>query len=326
MREKLLLDVRHRQVVFVIPKMLRIFFKYKRPLQGALCRCGVRALLNYFKTLTGTELKPGIIAVIQTFGRRINFHPHLHFLITDGGTDEEGTFHQVTHFDDKAIARFFSQEVFSLLLQQKLINPALVKKMLLWKHSGFSVHSKVRAETKQEIEKIGKYMIRPLLSLERLCFEQKEGLVSYRYGKKHLQEEKMDYLAFIARVTSHIPDKGQVMIRYYGLYANAHRGKKRLSEKDKTGLPMTEEEVRRLPRKGWAEMIQKVYEVDPLICPRCQGQMKIIAFVTDYTVVDRIIHHLALHFMAERPPPLSAHVLFSSFITEMNPEDMIADG
>ena len=31
----------------------------------------------------------------------------------------------------------------------------------------------------------------------------------------------MDYLEFTARVTSHIPDKGQVMVRYYGLYANA---------------------------------------------------------------------------------------------------------
>jgi len=30
------------------------------------------------------------------------------------------------------------------------------------------------------------------------------------------------YLEFVARVTSHIPDKGQVMVRYYGLYANAH--------------------------------------------------------------------------------------------------------
>jgi hypothetical protein len=30
------------------------------------------------------------------------------------------------------------------------------------------------------------------------------------------------YLEFIARVTSHIPDKGQVMVRYYGLYVNAH--------------------------------------------------------------------------------------------------------
>jgi hypothetical protein len=37
----------------------------------------------------------------------------------------------------------------------------------------------------------------------------------------------MDYLELIARVISHIPDKGQVMVRYYGLYANAHRGKVR---------------------------------------------------------------------------------------------------
>jgi hypothetical protein len=37
--------------------------------------------------------------------------------------------------------------------------------------------------------------------------------------------EQMDLLEFIARVTSHIPDKGQVTVRFYGLYANAHRGK-----------------------------------------------------------------------------------------------------
>ncbi len=31
----------------------------------------------------------------------------------------------------------------------------------------------------------------------------------------------MDYLEFVARVTSRIPDRGQVMVRYYGLYSNA---------------------------------------------------------------------------------------------------------
>jgi len=58
-----------------------------------------------------------------------------------------------------------------------------------------------------------------------------------------------------------------------------------------------------LRKKGWAEMIRKVYEVDPLICPNCQGQMKVIAFITDYPVVDRIIRHLKLSFQAERPSP-----------------------
>jgi len=50
-------------------------------------------------------------------------------------------------------------------------------------------------------------------------------------------------------------------------------------------------------------MIRKVYEVDPLICPSCGGQMKIIAFIEDHKVIDKIIGHLKLTFVAERPPP-----------------------
>jgi hypothetical protein len=53
------------------------------------------------------------------------------------------------------------------------------------------------------------------------------GKVRYQRSRHGSQEESMDYLEFIARVTSHIPDKGQVMVRYYGLYSNAHRGKMR---------------------------------------------------------------------------------------------------
>jgi hypothetical protein len=37
---------------------------------------------------------PGVIAAIQTFGDRINLHPHLHFLVTEGGVDGAGLFHK----------------------------------------------------------------------------------------------------------------------------------------------------------------------------------------------------------------------------------------
>ena len=73
---------------------------------------------------------------------------------------------------------------------------------------------------------MGKYMIRPVLTLERLFFLEREGKVGYRWGRDGAERETMDYLEFIARVTSHIPDKGQVMVRYYGLYANAQMGPK----------------------------------------------------------------------------------------------------
>jgi hypothetical protein len=162
-------------------------------------------------------------------------------------------------------------------------------------------------------------MIRPLLSLERLSLDEREGKVGYRYGQEAREAERMDYLEFIARVTSHIPDKGQVTVRYYGLYANAHRGKIK-ARPEAVPLRMVEDELRRLPAKGWAEMIRKVYEVDPMVCPQCGGKMRVIAFLTDFAVVDRIIDHLKLSFVADRPPP--PHIAYQEVLmaAEASPE------
>jgi len=40
-----------------------------------------------------------------------------------------------------------------------------------------------------------------------------------------------------------------------------------------------------------------------MVCPKCGGTMKIITFITEYAVVDRIIDHLKLTFVADKPPP-----------------------
>lgn len=74
-------------------------------------------------------------------------------------------------------------------------------------------------------ERVGKDMVQPALAVERLSFLDREGKVGYRRGGDAIELETLEYLEFIAQVTSHTPDKGPVMIRYYGLYANAHRGK-----------------------------------------------------------------------------------------------------
>jgi len=303
MREELLLDVPHRQVVFTVPKMLRLFFRFQRKLLNSLCLCSVRSLVKFLHTASGLELRPGVAAAIQTFGDRINFHPHIHVLITEGGATPDGSFHRVSRFHDEVIREIFTHEVFSMLLRKKLIGLPLVQKILRWRHTGFNVHSQVRAQTKSEAERVGKYMIRPVLSLKRLFFDETEGKIRYQYSRDGLQEESMDYLEFIARVTSHIPDKGQVMIRYYGLYSNAHRGKMLKAGADPSSPPLVEDGHLYVPSKGWAEMIRKVYVVDPLLCPSCGGRMKIVAFIEEPKVIDRIIRHLELSFEAERPPP-----------------------
>jgi hypothetical protein len=79
----------------------------------------------------------------------------------------------------------------------------------------------------------------------------------------------------------------------------------RKSEKVAHKLIIIEQECPRIARRGWAEMIRKVYEVDPLLCPQYGGQMRIISFLTDYAMLDRIINHLKLRFVADKPPPPS---------------------
>jgi hypothetical protein len=49
-------------------------------------------------------------------------------------------------------------------------------------------------------------------------------------------------------------------------------------------------------------MIRKVCEVDPLICLKCGGGIKVIAFLPDWPAVDGIIDNLKLTFIAEKPP------------------------
>ena len=40
-------------------------------------------------------------------------------------------------------------------------------------------------------------------------------------------------------------------------------------------------------RQNWARLIQKIYEVDPLICPKCWGQMHIISFIEELDVIKK---------------------------------------
>ncbi len=164
--------------------------------------------------------------------------------------DEAGTFHKIPRIDDARLVEIFTREVLAFLVGWELLSPEWIGWILSWRHTGFSVHSRVRAKTEPEGERVGKYMTRSVLSLERLSFLDPEAKVGYRYGPDRAEQEAMEYLEFIGRVTSHIPDKGQVMVRYYGLYANAHRGKVRKGGLAAFPLRMAEEKLRLVPAKG----------------------------------------------------------------------------
>jgi len=54
-------------------------------------------------------------------------------------------------------------------------------------------------------------------------------------------------------------------------------------------------------RRNWAK--QKIYEVDPLVCPKCKGSMRIISSIEDPSVIRAILKHLGIWLVRSRPPP-----------------------
>jgi hypothetical protein len=48
----------------------------------------------------------------------------------------------------------------------------------------------------------------------------------------------------------------------------------------------------RARRSRWAGLLRRIFEVDPLRCPRCGHDMRIIAFILDAQVIDAILRHL----------------------------------
>jgi len=60
----------------------------------------------------------------------------------------------------------------------------------------FSAHSRIRAKTEPEAERIGKYINRPVLDLERLSLLEPEGKVGYRYGKGAEEVARGVFLSF----------------------------------------------------------------------------------------------------------------------------------
>ena len=85
----------------------------------------------------------------------------------------------------------------------------------------------------------------------------------------------------------------------------------RLPRKERSrDTSMTPTVARNLPAAaeapGPARLIKRVYEADPLVCPRCSGPLKIISLIGDGPVIEKILRHLKLWDRPERPPPRPA--------------------
>ena len=249
----------------------------------------------------------------------MNHNPHLHGFLADGLFLPDGTFKPFDSIDSDKLCESFSDHVLAALHKKELISDEVVAQILSQKHTGFSAWVGEPFQDEESDKFVARYIERGPVSLEKLSID--EHIITYttKDGTAH----EFDELEFLALLSSQIPKPYESLTRYYAYYSCRARGKRK---KEQAKLLVVElEEVIEPPAKpssSWAICMKKIYEIDPLECPQCQSQMRIIAFIYDYQEINKIMNSLGIE-QDRSPPPIpdySSHdeSLFHDYIPEYN--------
>lgn len=320
--ENLLKEVRYRHLVLTIPKLLRKNFFWHRKSLNDLSRIAWKVIKNFMQSTLRSDGNPGGLLTIETCGQYLDLSPHIHAVVSDGVFEDE-KFLQMPYYDMGAklyIEGLWEKAVAKYCIGEGYVTEELVKKILKWRHTGFSVYTETKIDYKKDDEEavknmghIIRYITKAPISLERLTFKEEKVLVKGEFHQGHKANFQIySPLDFMAAYTSHIPNHRQKYTNYYGVYSNRTRGKKaeELQEQNQSVIsPISTEEAtgeQRNYKKTWAMLLQKIWEVDPLKCPKCGSNMKVIAVIDDAEVVREILKRQNMwhELEEERGPPL----------------------
>lgn len=268
-----LIHCTHRHCVFTIDEELRHFFLEDRSLLNCLFRAVRSVVLRLFHNINHSKnFVPGFVCVLHSFGRPLEWNPHIHCLITEGGFSDDGVWRVVKHFHYTLLRKSFQTALLDEM--EKQIGPSFKKtKALIYRKdkNGFYVYAKPNlCDTDTVVKYISRYLGRPVIALKRIDSYDGE-MVSFHYNRHEDNayiQQTLPALDFMRLLIQHIPVKNFKMTRYYGLYAR-HR------EIDKTlhkALPKSKHQILQSFIK-WRSNILISFGYDPLDCPKCHHEM-----------------------------------------------------
>lgn len=266
----------HRHCVFTIDQELRPFFLEDRSLLDCLFQAVRSVVLRMFHNLNQSKnFVPGFLCVLHTFGRPLEWNPHIHCLISESAFSDDGHWRSVKHFNYTFLRKSFQTALLDHL--ERRIGPSFKKtKALIYRKNknGFYVYAKPNlCDTDRAITYICRYLGRPVIALKRIDSYDGE-MVTFHYNRHEDNayiKKTIPALDFIRLLIQHIPEKHFKMIRYYGLYARHRELDKSLHK----AVPEFKHSIL-LSFTKWRSNILLSFGYDPLCCPKCQHEMEFV--------------------------------------------------
>jgi len=162
----------------------------------------------------------------------VSFHSRLQALVTAGVFTPPGGFVACPTIDLNALEPFFRQRVLRMLLRERWSDETVIRKLLGWRHSGFSLHYAVciGAANNEGQGAVAAYIIlRAPFSLANLRYPANTGAILYEAKRHPVLKRNFEVFSacdWPAELAAHGPNAGEHCVRSYGSYSRVSQGKR----------------------------------------------------------------------------------------------------
>ena len=296
---ELIYGTAYYHVVFTVPDKLNDLFRTnQKSMYDLLFSAASDTLIALCRDKKYMGATPGIVLVLHTWGQRLNFHPHLHVMLTGGGLTESGQFIQTRHkgfiIPKEVLGRVFRGKFLSGLKSfresdaiafegrsRQLMNPVRWKTFLddLYSNPWIPFIKETFNGNGNAIRYLARYSYRTAISNSRII-DVTDSSVTISYtdyadgnAKKLLRFKGED---FIGNFLMHIPPKGFHRVRFSGFLSNCVKSKSlshigRLMRTPYQGSPTK--------GKKMSELLMMIYGTDVCRCPNCRRELQTYFYV-----------------------------------------------
>lgn len=240
-----LLDCPYFHIVTTVPSELNILFLYNsKNLYNLLFKSTCDSILELCNDPKWLGAKVGITSILHTWGQTLEFHPHIHSIVTGGGIKNNKwiTVDKDYLIKVQVLSSMFKKKFLSGLksLHNDIIFPDELKYLKdfkkfnnflrpLYNKDWVTYIEPPKGKPENVIEYIGRYSFKIAISNERIK-NIKDGMITFEYkdykDNSNIKEMTLTRDEFIRRFLMHVLPKGFTKIKHYGLLSN--RGKKSL--------------------------------------------------------------------------------------------------
>jgi hypothetical protein len=207
-------------VTFTLPAALRdVARSHQRVVYSALFEASSEALrtLAADPKFVGTD-RLGFFGVLHTWGRTLEYHPHVHYVVPGGGLSSDGSRWLPARADFlvpvKALSLLFRAKFRDILARKGLLNlvdPAA------WSRD-WVVHSQAAGDGRESLRYLAPYVFRVAIGDHRIvsCDDGQVTFAYRRVGSNRPRKMTLDALEFLRRFLQHVLPTGFQKVRHYG--------------------------------------------------------------------------------------------------------------